>query len=126
MKSHILSTIFVAIAGFLLAFLLTNLAVPELQPYQFQVISKSETAAGNGYDYASLTQPNNEVFNYDALNPTVEVYVGDCKVTDEEGNCIEEIVQPTEDEENGGEENGGTEDETGNGNGSGENEQENG
>ena len=82
----------VAIGGVLIAFFVTNLLIPELEPFSFMAIDKSanSTAAENDYDYANLSAPDNEVFNYDALNPTVEVYVGECEEYDANGNCVEQ------------------------------------
>lgn len=34
---------------------------------------------------AAVDSPNENVFNPDAINPTVEVYVGDCEDTDGDG-----------------------------------------
>ena len=34
-----------------------------------------------------LSEPNTEVFNYRALNPTVEVYI-DCTNYDASGSCV--------------------------------------
>ena len=36
-----------------------------------------------------LTEPDEEIFNPRALNPTVEVYVGNCKEFDYNGQCID-------------------------------------
>jgi len=39
---------------------------------------------------SSLTQPNPDTFNADAVNPTVEVYVGNCIDQDQDGKLSEE------------------------------------
>lgn len=50
-----------------------------------------------------VAQPDSEVFNNKAVNPTVEVYVGNCatgeKWDEEEQRCVEEQTE-TEDDEN--------------------------
>ena len=38
-------------------------------------------------------EANPELFNYKALNPTVEVYVGDCDEVNQYGECIDEASQ---------------------------------
>ena len=38
----------------------------------------------------NLVDPDPEVFNYKAIDPTVEVYVGDCTEYNERGECIEQ------------------------------------
>ncbi len=123
MKFDLLTSIGVAVAGLLLSFLVTNWIVPDLEPYAFSAISKNQTtSAGGDYDYASLDQPNNEIFNYNALNPTVEVYVGDCREFDEDGNCVDDMNntgKTEEDDENG--ENGGSDENGENGENGGEN-----
>lgn len=91
MKLDLFTAIGVAIGGVLIAFFVTNLLIPELEPYSFTTIDEASnsTAAENGYNYSNLSQPDDEVFNYEALNPTVEVYVGECDEYDANGNCVE-------------------------------------
>ena len=91
MKLDLFTAIGVAIGGVLIAFFVTNLALPELKAFEFKAIDETanSTAAQNNYDYASLSQPDDEVFNYEALNPTVEVYVGECEEYDSNGNCVD-------------------------------------
>lgn len=112
MKLDLFTSIGVAIAGVVIAFFVTNLMIPEIEDFSYQTIDTKSTT-----NYADLTQPNPEVFNYDALNPTVEVYVGECEQYDDNGNCVEEVTeedlessdedidteagQDTEDQENG-------------------------
>lgn len=126
MKLDLFTAIGVAIGGVIIAFFVTNLLLPTIEPFEFMSIDKTanSTAAQNGYDYASLSQPNNEVFNYDALNPTVEVYVGECEEYDANGNCVDSDdknndYDNAEDENNENNENGEEDSD------SGSNEQEN-
>ena len=91
MKLDLFTAIGVAIGGVIISFFVTNLLVPQLKDFEFMAIDKSanSAAASNDYNYADLNQPNNEIFNYDALNPTVEVYVGECEEYDANGNCVD-------------------------------------
>ena len=90
MKFDLFTSIGVAIAGIVIAFFVTNLLVPGLTDFSFRALDDTANVnSANGYNYADLTSPNPEVFNYEALNPTVEVYVGECEAYDENGECIE-------------------------------------
>ena len=80
MNKNLLSAIGVAIVGAIIAFVVCNLIMPELEPVSFQNVDASFTT--------DLTDPDPEVFNVRALNPTVEVYVGNCTDFDEFGQCI--------------------------------------
>ena len=68
MKVELTTSIIVAIIGVALAFFVTNLLMPGFDSVEFKTISGENTY--------SLTEPNPEIFNFRALNPTVEVYVG--------------------------------------------------
>ena len=68
MKLDLATSVIVAIIGVVIAFFVTNLIMPGLEEVKFNTIS--------GNSSYSLTDPSPEVFNYRALNPTVEVYVG--------------------------------------------------
>ena len=112
MKLSLFTTIGVAVIGVILSFIITNAIVPQLADYQFQVIDKAQDS-DNSYDYSSYDAPDDEIFNYKALNPTVEVYVGDCQQIDADGNCVDTSVTTGtgEDEDNeNGEEGPGSED----------------
>ena len=80
-KKDLVTSIFLAIIGFLIAFIFCNVLItpPEKKP-----VKVIETTVS-----ADLTDPDAEVFNYRALNPTVEVYVGDCTEFNEYGECVE-------------------------------------
>ena len=87
MKTDLASSIGVAIAGVVIAYLLCNLIV--IGPIQ----ESQENATVKTIDSSisiDLAEPNAEIFNYKALNPTVEVYVGNCEEYDEAtGECID-------------------------------------
>ena len=88
MKLDMFTAIGVAIGGVLIAFFITNLLFKEPEPYSVPIIDTSASSTADNFDYANLSEPDNEVFNYDALNPTVEVYVGECDEYDSDGNCV--------------------------------------
>ena len=85
MKSELASAIGAAIAGLLIGFFACNLFMGEIQPVDVKTV--------DGTVSTDLATPNPEVFNYKALNPTVEVYVGDCTEFDASGDCIEQDLE---------------------------------
>ena len=96
MKTDLITSIGAAIIGSVIAFLACNALIPAIEPVSYK---KLDDASSN-YE---LIEPDVNVFNYRALNPTVEVYVGDCDEYDDYGNCItdqdEDIDDVVEDEE---------------------------
>ena len=89
MKSDLATTILVAAVGAVGSFFICGLFLPKLNDVSYKTIETSIKS--------TVENPNNEVFNSTALNPTVEVCVGDCK----EGNSeiIEEEVEEKVEEE---------------------------
>ncbi|MBR3132219.1 hypothetical protein IKG33_02320 [Candidatus Saccharibacteria bacterium] len=84
MKTDLASAIGAAIAGILLAYFITNLFIPKIEDVTYKTVEGTITT--------ELTDPNVEVFNYKALNPTVEVYVGDCENYDNDaGVCLDDV-----------------------------------
>ena len=90
MKADLTTSILAAIFGFVIAFVVTNLLVPGISEFSFKNLENAPDA--------SLVDPDSNVFNYRAINPTVEVYVGDddddepesvCLAYDPDGNCIQ-------------------------------------
>ena len=81
MKTDLASSIAAAIVGVLLAYFICNLFLGEIEPVTIKTVDSSVTA--------DLVEPNAEIFNYKALNPTVEVYVGDCNEYNSYGECVE-------------------------------------
>ena len=122
MKLDMFTAVGVAVGGVLIAFFVTNLLFHEPEPYSVPVIDTAASSTADNYDYANLSEPDNEVFNYDALNPTVEVYVGECDEYDADGNCVDH-EDNNNDYNNAKDENVDNED--GEDSGSGTNEQEN-
>ena len=68
MRKELFSAIVLAIIGFLVAFFVCNIFSGKIEDFRFKSIDSSIDT--------SLSYPDQEVFNYKAINPTVEVYVG--------------------------------------------------
>ena len=77
-RSDIFTVTFVASVGILLTFIASSflLGDPDAKYLKHKTIGKIT---------ADLTSPDPEVFNVDAINPTVEVYVGSCEDVDRNG-----------------------------------------
>lgn len=77
-RSDIFTITFVASVGILLTFIASSflLGDPDARYLKHKTIGKIT---------ADLTSPDPEVFNVDAINPTVEVYVGGCEDVDRNG-----------------------------------------
>ena len=81
MKKDLITIIVTTIVGFAIAFFITNLIYPGLSSFSFKTLN---TTSGS-----SVEEPSDEIFNFRAVDPTVEVYVGQCKAYDSNGECIE-------------------------------------
>ena len=68
MKTDLATTVITAIVGFVVAFLVCNFLLPEISTVSFKELDSKIT-----YE---LAEPDADVFNFRAINPTVEVYVG--------------------------------------------------
>ena len=68
MKNDLFTSILIAIIGFVAAFVVCNRLVGGIGPESIKTVDISVSA--------DVTDPDVEVFNYKAINPTVEVYVG--------------------------------------------------
>lgn len=77
-RSDMFTVTFVASVGVLLTFIACSflLGDPDTRYLKHKTIGKIT---------ADLTSPDPEVFNVDAINPTVEVYVGSCEDVDRNG-----------------------------------------
>lgn len=82
MKTDLFTTIIIAIIGVAGAFAITNYLLPAMQDVSYKTV---ESSVHNG-----LADPDVDVFNYKAVNPTVEVYVGECNEYNEMGVCVEQ------------------------------------
>ncbi len=80
-KTDLLMSIFAAVLGVVIAFFVTNLFIGPVKDFSYKTIESTVDA--------DLTDPDPEIFNYQALNPTVEVYVGECKEFSQYGECVE-------------------------------------
>lgn len=88
MKKDLLTSIALFIIGIVAAYLIVGLFFGEDD-------GKSVTVKTVGTSItSSISEPDPEVFNYRAINPTVEVYVGECTVYDILGNCLIQENQP--------------------------------
>lgn len=70
MKTDLATSIAAAIFGVIIAYFITNLFFSDTEDFTYKVVDTTVEA--------NLAEPNPEVFNYRALNPTVEVCVGEC------------------------------------------------
>ncbi len=70
MKTDLATSIVAAIFGVIIAYFVTNLFFGDTEDFTYKVVDTTVEA--------NLAEPNPEVFNYRALNPTVEVCVGEC------------------------------------------------
>lgn len=84
MKTELITAIVAAIAGVLIAFFVCNIFLGQIEPVTINTVE--------GTVSTDLADPDPEVFNYKALNPTVEVYVGDCAEYNASGECIEQVT----------------------------------
>lgn len=77
-QSDIFTIVIIATVGTIAAFILVNnwLGDPDLRSVTFDTIDPV---------VSTLKEPDPELFNVDAINPTVEVYVGQCEDIDQNG-----------------------------------------
>ncbi|MBQ9180546.1 hypothetical protein IJ135_00395 [Candidatus Saccharibacteria bacterium] len=101
MKKTYFSVLVAAIGGFLIAYFVTNLMYPALDSFSFKNLDETSS------NFSSIVMPSEEIFNYRAINPTVEVYVGECDSYDANGKCL---TNSTLRESNNTEENDATSD----------------
>ncbi len=111
MKTDLTTSIITALIGTVAAYFACTLFIPPISKVEFQIL---DPASGINYN---LTEPNAEVFNYRAVNPTVEVIInGDCTDGDGDSNSVEneeeteEEEEPVEEPESEGENTNGTTD----------------
>ena len=88
MKTDLATSIGIAIVGAIIAYFVTNLFIGPIEGITIKTLDSSVNT--------DLSQPDPEVFNYRAVNPTVEVYVGDCTEFNDQGICIEENADASE------------------------------
>ena len=91
MKTDLATAVIAAIAGVVAGFFVTNIVLPSLQDVSFKTIGSSVNA--------TLIEPDIETFNFRAINPTVEVFVGECTKYDDSGKCIDDNYKAPEESE---------------------------
>lgn len=84
MKNELVTAIGAAIMGVLIAFFVTNLFIGDIEDVTVKTVESTVST--------EVAEPDPEIFNYKALNPTVEVYVGDCTQY-ENGECIDHVTE---------------------------------
>ena len=82
MKSDLATSIAVAIVGTIVAYFVCNMFIGGIDNVSIKTLDGSTSVR--------VADPDIELFNYKALNPTVEVYIGDCATTDEYGECLDD------------------------------------
>ena len=93
MKTDLASSIGAAIAGVLIAYFICNLFIGPIEDFTVKTVDSSVGA--------ELVEPDPEVFNYKALNPTVEVYVGEDTAEEPQQNTpVEPEAEPEEESSN--------------------------
>lgn len=68
MKSSLITSAIIFVAGTVVAFIAGDMLMPKIEDFSIKTINIENSA--------TLSEPNIEIFNYRAINPTVEVYVG--------------------------------------------------
>lgn len=85
MKTDLTTSVIVAIVGVIAAYFVCNIFIGEIKPFKIKTVDTSASA--------ELAEPDAELFNYKALNPTVEVYVGECTKYGEAGECLDNTTE---------------------------------
>ncbi len=67
-KVELATTIAAAIAGVVIAYFVTGLFIGEIESVSVKTVETEVTA--------DLAEPDQNIFNYKSLNPTVEIYIG--------------------------------------------------
>ena len=83
MKNDLATAIITAIVGVVASYFLVGLLFGEIEDVSISSVDPNLTV--------NLTEPNADIFNFRSVNPTVEVYVGECDEYDETtGVCLDE------------------------------------
>ena len=95
-QSDIFTIVIIALVGTLAAFFGVSSFLGDPDKATAEIVTVQDVSA-------SLTEPDSELFNSYAINPTVEVYVGNCEDVDHNGILSQaELIQcngTSEDEE---------------------------
>ena len=93
MKTDLATTILTAAAGLIIAYLICGLFLPEIE-----AVSIKELEGEITYE---LAEPDINIFNFRALNPTVEVYVGNQSNTSDDTTNATDTTTPENSPDNG-------------------------
>lgn len=85
-SSDIITIVLMSILGSVVAFFVVNALLGDLD-------EKSVTFDVPVPVTTELADPDPEIFNLEAINPTVEVYVGNCKDDDHDGILSEAEIE---------------------------------
>lgn len=88
MKHDLITAIVAAIVTIVISYFACNMLIGESDAFSFNTVDSSV-----GSDLAS---PDSELFNYKSLNPTVEVFVGNCTEVNMYGECVDESSEQIE------------------------------
>lgn len=91
MKNEFVTAIGTAVVVGAISYFVCNLLLPKTEPVEIKSV---------GSISITVDSPDPNVFNSQAINPTVEVYVGECNDIDQEsGECRDEEPSSTGDNE---------------------------
>ena len=86
-QSDIFTIVIIALVGTLAAFFGVSSFLGDPDKVTAEIVTVQDVSA-------SLTEPDSELFNSYAINPTVEVYVGNCEDVDHNGILSQaELIQ---------------------------------
>ena len=86
-QSDIFTIVIIALVGTLAAFFGVSSFLGDPDKASVEIVTVQDVSA-------SLTEPDSELFNSHAINPTVEVYVGNCEDVDHNGILSQaELIQ---------------------------------
>ncbi|MBQ6394622.1 hypothetical protein IJH97_02635 [Candidatus Saccharibacteria bacterium] len=92
-QSDIFTVVLVASIGTIAAFIVVNMILK---------VPDSEAVKTIDVIQSGLAAPDPEMYNIDAINPTVEVYVGDCQDADQNGILDSAEIEACQEANRGG------------------------
>ena len=92
MKKDLTTAIIASVIGIVASYFVVNLLFGEIEDFTISTVDPNLNI--------NLSEPSSEVFNYLAVNPTVEVYVGECTEYDQNGECLDEAKDDNQEEYN--------------------------
>lgn len=103
MRTDLVTSVGLAIVGVLISFFIANTLMGEIESVSFQTIENPVSA--------EVAEPDPEIFNSQAINPTVEVCVGTCDANSSDSSDEESDDENSENEEENPDEDLDSEDE---------------